>query len=62
MGQKPLLGNVLGKGHQQYHLPGNVLQTLADIYSEVERHRREGFRGGEAFDDAKTKSPLLVSS
>ena len=56
------MGNVSGEGHQQYHLPGNVLQTLADIYSEVERHRREGFRGGEAFDDAKTKSPLLVSS
>ena len=56
------MGNVSGEGHQQYHLPGNALQTLDDIYSEVERHRREGFRGGEAFDDAKTKSPLLVSS
>lgn len=39
-----------------------MCSRLTDTYSEVERHRREGFRGGEAFDDAKTKSPLLVSS
>ena len=34
---------------------------LLDIYYEVEVQGREAFRGREAFGQAETESPLLVS-